>query len=233
MYKHTWLTQAIGTARNQEIYEWLTANCSDLFDTITIDESQTRVSCNIGDSEVLGVSSTTTTYKDQIYWNGSGQFSTSSYSNNAGFIGGIYRITNGVLLDIMPYISGSVAYKYTPSIALIKHNNDIFFINISTYSDLTYKGYRYMTIGNNSSTYHYYIYSYNNGNGSQMSKTIPNYYAYFGNNAILTPMVCTNTAETPTEIIYWLKQSGNRNTGLITINGKEYFSNGIFCILNE
>ena len=236
MYKHTWLTQAKGAARNQEIYEWMTANCSDLFDTITINEGQTRVSCNIGESEILGVSSVTSGYGDNIYFKRGSQFSTNNNSDNTGDIRGVYRLTNAVLFDIIGYYNTSYmySYKYLPSIACVKYNDDFIFINIHpTGRDVSYKSSRYIEINSSSTNCMFKISSYKYGNGSSSAKPMPNYNAYFGNNTILTPMVCTNTAETPTEVCYWLKQSPTRDTGLITINGKEYFSNGVFCILNE
>lgn len=236
MYNHIWLTQANGSARNQEIYEWMTANCSDLFDSITIDDSQSRVRCNIGDSEIFGISTIASpSNRPVIYWKNTAQFG----SNGYGYFYGLHRITNGILVDVfetvLPTSAGtSASRKYIPTVAFIKHGNDFYFINITTNTYLECRTDRYILMCESSQTWNYKIDSYLNGNGVKLSRPMPTYYSNVNtNNLILTPMLCTNTPETPTEICYWLKSSPTRDTGLITINGKEYFSNGIFCILNE
>ena len=237
MYKTKLITKNVGTAQNQEIYEWLTAECSDLFDSITIDGGQTRVSCKIGESEVLGFASSSSYYHAQVYWKNSAVFSSSSSSHQTKYFRSLYRINNGLFIS-MKYNNN---YFIIPAVGIIKTNDDIFFINsgnkISPQS-ASYEGFpcgngNYLKISSDTSLWYYTASSYNEGNGAKTERNISNYYHNLNDTASLVQMRCTNDYGTLIPGVYWLKKTPTRGTGLITINGKEYFSNGVFCILNE
>ena len=127
-------------------------------------------------------------------------------------------------------------FKYMAKIyhGIIKKSDDYIGIFTSANSGF-YKGSSCsnisMTSGQNS--LYYKIHSANNGSGGADSRYIPGYYYNTSDKVTLTPMVCTNAEATPTEIGYWLESAMNRDVGVMTIGGHEYFSNGIFCILNE
>lgn len=236
MLKQKWLKTYTGTSANQEIYNWLAENCSDLFDSITIDEDLSRVRCFSGNTEILGVTAGTSNNDSTLYWKGSSQINTVSNTSNYGYIRGIYRTTNGVFFTLLqPGIgSSSNVAKYRPGNGIIKKSDDYIGIFTSANSGF-YKGSSCsnisMTSGQNS--LYYKIHSANNGSGGADSRYIPGYYYNTSDKVTLTPMVCTNAEATPTEIGYWLESAMNRDVGVMTIGGHEYFSNGIFCILNE
>ena len=229
MYKFKILTSADGTAKNQEMYEWLTANCSDLFDSITINSGQTRVSCNIGESEVLGFSSTSSKYQSNIYWKGSALFSNTNSTNYYRYFYSIYRVNNAVFVCFQKYNDFSDKTFKIPTHGFIKSDNDMFFIDVR----MTVFCGGYLEMSNTTTTWYCSIHSYNDGNGAKVERAISSYYHKINNTASLLQMRCTNDYGTLIPGAYWLKQSPTRDTGLITINGKEYFSNGVFCILNE
>lgn len=229
MYKYKILTSANGAAKNQEMYEWLTVNCSDLFDSITINSGQTRVSCNVNGSEVLGFSSTSSNYQSNIYWKGSALFSNTNSANYYRYFYSIYRVNNAVFVCFQKVSDFSDNTFKIPTYGFIKSDNDMFFINAYPTSGYAAS----LDMKNTTRGWYYYIHSYNDGNGAKTERTISNYYHNINNTASLLQMRCTNDYGTLIPGAYWLKQSPTRDTGLITINGKEYFSNGVFCILNE
>lgn len=226
MYKVKVLTASKGLERSQEMYDWLVENCSDLFDSITIDTTNKLISCKIGDEQILGLWG----YQPspvKIYWKNYNVMSTNS-SNNSYDFKKIHRTNNAMLFEFDSSYSG----VYKPLIALIKTDSDIFFVSVGCNGTTNNTYYRYQNLGSSLSNFKYYIHSYNNGYGINCDKNIPEYYNGISDTAKLVQMRDT------TEIgdllpAYWLKETPTRDTGLITINGKEYFSNGIFCILNE
>ena len=97
MYKHTYFYKPNGAERNQEIYNWMLLNCSDLFDSIIIDEERTKITCSFNNNEIFALSSNENNYLTQIYYTTYAQFdenNTSSY--NIAYIEGMYRLTNGI-----------------------------------------------------------------------------------------------------------------------------------------
>lgn len=232
MFKQKWLTTYTGTESNQEIYNWMVQNCSDLFDSITIDEDLSRVRCFIGDTEILGISNGSESKTAALYWKGTESISDSTSTSNNGKIRGLYRVTHGVFFQFLPNSIDNK--KYVPGYGVFKTSNDfigIFSSNSGTYS----KGSNIIGIEMNtgmSSSYHM-IHSHNNGDGISKSHSKPTYYCNPSEKIVLTPMVCTNAEATPTEIGYWLESAMNRDVGVMTVGGHEYFSNGIFCIRND
>lgn len=244
MYRFKTLTAADGAAKNQEMYEWLTANCADLFDSITIDEGQTRVSCNIGDVEIFGLSSNSTIYKSNIYWKNTAQFTDDNTTGSKRFFHCIYRINNGIFISLTndinfarPQSMSDVAISLKiPVHGIIKSESDMFFINagsINNNCDLEYGNGGFLGMYKNTNTWEYAISSKNDGNGSVYSRIVSNFYHNIAETATLVQMRCTNSDETIIPGAYWLKKAPTREVGLITINNKEYFSNGVYCILNE
>lgn len=236
MYKHIWFTQPNGAERNQEIYDWLIANCSDFFDSISIDSEKTKVTCKSGNNEVFGLSSNTVGYKNQVYLFSFAQFN-DTYDSfyNIAYIGGIHRIKSAILVDFNPpdSIMEDDSTKKFPSIALIKRGSEFISIVVKhSTKEFGYKSYFALPMWH-SYTLSYRLESNVNGWGSIKQKTMDGCYTYTGNSTILAPMYCTNDRESPTEIGYWLNKAPTRDVGMLSINGKEYFSNGIFCILNE
>lgn len=232
MFKQKWLNTYTGTAANQEIYDWLTENCSDLFDSINIDEDLSRVRCFSGDTEILGVTAGIGDCDCTLYWKGTSQLATSDASTNRAYFRSLYRVTNGLFFEFIPCNLDTV--KYVPANGIIK-NSDGFIGIFSSKNSSFYKGGNSpnlsMTAG--SVTPFYKIHSCNNGDGSIISRYLPGYYNNTSDKVTLTPMVCTNAEATPTEIGYWLESAMNRDVGVMTIGGHEYFSNGIFCVLND
>lgn len=232
MFKQKWLKTYTGTNSNQEIYNWMTENCSDLFDSITIDEDLSRVRCFSGGTQILGISNGSDSKTAALYWKGSAAISDSTSTSNNGSIRGLYRVTHGVFFQFLP---GTVnSEKYVPGYGVLKISDDfigIFSSNTGTYS----KGSNLISIGMNTNIVSAYfkIHSCNNGNGISTVHSNSGYYCNPCEKITLTPMVCTNSEATPTEIGYWLESAMNRDTGVMTIGGHEYFSNGIFCILND
>lgn len=236
MYKHIWFTQPDGVERNQEIYDWLKVNCSDFFDSISIDSEKTKVTCKFENNEIFGLSSNTSAYKNQLYLFSFAQFNdTNDGDYNSAYIAGIHRIKNAILVDFNPIDSfiKRNSLKKIPCIALIKRGSEFISVIIKySTENFGYKSYFALPIWDR------YIWSYRlesniNGYGSIKQKSMDGYYTYTGNSTILAPMYCTNDTESPTEIAYWLNKAPTRDIGMLSINGKEYFSNGIFCILNE
>lgn len=232
MFKQKWLKKYTGTEANQEIYDWMIENCSDLFDSITIDEDLSRVRCYSGNTEIFRITAGTTGYNCNLYWKNSTQFTVKDNSTYYSYIRGIYRITNGILFQFVPYDLKSLI-KSVPAVGVIKNSND--YIGIFTSHDGSY--YQgtltpHLTMSTTNSTLFYKLHSNNNGNGSSASKSIRGYYSNMNDKVMLSPMVCTNSEATPTEVVYWLESGMNKDVGLMTIGGNEYFSNGIFCVLN-
>ena len=233
MYKHTYFYKPNGAERNQEIYNWMLLNCSDLFDSIIIDEERTKITCSFNSNEIFALSSNENNYLTQIYYTTYAQFDehdTSSY--NIAYIEGMYRLTNGILIDLNPTTDfcSDNRVKKIPTVALIK-NGDEYIIILLSRNNILKKGYLNYPIYKDFTLY-YRIESNINGYGSLISKTFGGYYST-SNSVILTPMYCTNANESPVEKTYWLNKSRNRDIGLMTIGGHEYFSNGVFCIRND
>lgn len=237
MYKHIWFTQPNGAERNQEIYDWLKANCSDFFDSISIDSEKTKVTCKFENNEIFGLSSNTSVYKNQLYLFSFAQFNDVYNSDsNSAYIAGIHRIKSAILVDFNPlnnYLNNMNGSKKTPCIALIKRGSEFISVVVKhSTNDFGYKGFLSLPMWS-SYTLSYRLGSNINGWGSIKQKSMDGYYKSIGNSTILAPMYCTNDTESPTEIGYWLNKTPTRDIGMLNINGKEYFSNGIFCILNE
>ena len=199
MYKYKILTSDNGTAKNQEMYEWLTANCSDLFDSITINSGQTRVSCNVNGSEVLGFSSTSSNYQSNIYWKGSALFFNSNSSNLYRYFYSIYRVNNAVFVCFQRYTDFSDKTFKIPIHGFIKSDNDMFFINagITNFPGYNNGGFAagnggYLEMNKTTSGWYYTASSYNEGNGAKTERTISNYYHNINNTASLVQMRCTN-----------------------------------------
>lgn len=226
------IISAGGTSSIQEIYDWMTENCADLFDSITVSEDQLSIYCNVENTQLLTISASSTGNGQKICWKGN-VYSTMNYGDSIRII---YRINNGVFFQKIPNsINSTFKNKCIPTNGIIKTSSDYMGIFFS-YSDQWHDGENYaphikMTSG--TSIIRYVIHSKNNGLGSMQSISISNYYDSLSDKIVLTPMVCTCTGAPPTEIAYWLKGGLNRDIGLITIGGNEYFSNGVFCILNE
>lgn len=231
MFKQKWLKTYTGTGSNQEIYDWMTENCSDLFDSITIDENLSRVRCFIGDTEILGISNGSDGKTAALYWKGTAAISDGTSTTNNGNIRGLYRVTHGVFFQFLP--SSIDTKKYVPGYGVFKTSDD--FIGIFSSDSSTFNKGAILSINMTTTqiSAYYMIHSHSNGNG--ISKTHPksSYYCNPCDKVTLTPMVCTNTESTPTEIGYWLESAMNRDVGVMTIGGHEYFSNGIFCIRND
>ena len=54
------IISAGGTSSIQEIYDWMTENCADLFDSITVSEDQLSIYCNVENTQLLTISASST-----------------------------------------------------------------------------------------------------------------------------------------------------------------------------
>lgn len=228
-FKHIFFSAPFGTERTQQAYDWIVDNCSDFFDSVTVDYNTLRISCNIGDTEAIGIIIDIPGGDwDEIYWKGQRVFT--STSGDGGIFAGFYRTKYGFFIDVA---GPTTSVKYIPSVGVIKTENDWFFIDCSREGSAKRRGHC-ISMNSGTTTWNYTISSFNNGDGSYSSKSMPNYLEmYYDNIITISPMLCTNTEQTPTEIAFWVDQSYYKDIGLLTINGHEYFSNGIFCILND
>ena len=222
MFKQKWITKTDTTA-TAEIGNWMKNNCGDFFDDITV--STDTINCIVNQITLLSIVNNS----DALYirWKGRGTM----YGQNNARIRCVYRTTNAILFTILP--SSPITAKYIPAVGIIKTTNDYFFIAcFASGSGNEYNDQVYMPISTSDFTFRYKVFSYNDGDGSLVIRTTKGYYS--GNNQmVLSPIVASNGKTTPLEIAYWIESGMNRDVGVITINGHEYFSNGVFCILNE
>lgn len=241
MYKHFWLTNYRGPDSNQEIYEILKDNIPyGMFDQVTINVDQSRVSCIKNGDEIFAINNASNAC--YVYFKISNEPNPRTiYDSNSNTISirGIHITSNSILLDIFSKkyeLSGSYAtdiakeyaVQYFPSIAFINKGDDIICIKMNYFAH-TMNNYHAPSTFSNS----YFVSSYKYGAGETRSRNFYSYYQNFSNSVILNPVICTNSKETPVPGVYWLRQIGNKNTGICRIGGKEYFTNGVFCILNE
>lgn len=250
MYKHFWLTNYRGPDSNQEIYEILKDNIPyGMFDSVTINVDQSRVSCIKNGDEIFAINNANSGC--YVYFKISNEPNPRTiYSKEANTgsnrdfydisIRGIHITTNAILLDIISknynnYFNYSnsdamiwYSVQYFPSIAFINKSDDIICIKMNYFAHQMNNAQSPSTFSNS-----YFVSSYKYGAGETRSRNFYSYYQNFSNSVILNPVICTNSKETPVPGVYWLRQIGNKNTGICRIGGKEYFTNGVFCILNE
>lgn len=247
MYKHFWLTNYRGPDSNQEIYEILKDNIPyGMVDQVTINVDQSRVSCIKNGDEIFAINNANNAC--YVYFKISNEPNPRTIYEKATNTGGnfsnvsvrgIHITTNAILLDIISknYDNNSnystdctryYAVQYFPSIAFINKGDDIICIKMDYFAH-TMNNYNAPAIFSSG----YIVSSYKYGAGETRSRNFYSYYQNFSNSVILNPVICTNSKETPVPGVYWLRQIGNKNTGICRIGGKEYFTNGVFCILNE
>ena len=190
------------STRGAEIVAWLTANGSEFFDSVEQVSGPNRVKCYKGDKVALEISLGTGSDKTKVYA-ANGAVSDAAMNNSQDWDYGI-KTSKGLLI----YYNGQT---YKGCVAIVKTNEG------GTFIARRYNGWCGADFDNSAA-----IESYSN------TGTLP--WNLQSDMTVLAPIVASH-ADTYADGLYLQLFAQYPNTdSILTINGKKYYSDGVFAL---